>query len=67
MSDEARVHTDPGDASPSFPNAHAIPNRVRSRHMLAEQLQRRNLALRCLTIPALRNLWFIRNSAAEQN
>jgi len=36
MSDGDRVHTNPGDTGASFPDTHAIPNRVRAPHGLAE-------------------------------
>jgi len=45
MSDGNRVRTAPGDASPLFPNAHAISDHVRSRHGFPVSPNQRNLRL----------------------
>jgi hypothetical protein len=61
MSAGDRVRTEPGDASPSFPGTHAIPNRVNAAQRTATGTATNVIGA------VLRNLWFLRNSAMKQN
>jgi hypothetical protein len=67
MFDADRVRTDHGDASPSFPGTHAIPNRVNAAQACRTAPAPQRVSLRCLAKPALRNLQCLRNSAMKQN
>jgi hypothetical protein len=64
MSDDDRARTDPGDVSPSFPGTHAIANRVNAAQVCRTAS---GTATSVIAVPALRNLWFLRNSAMKQN